>query len=1216
MKTILGLDLGVASVGWALFEKDENGLPCRLVDLGSFVYDQIENKKTGLTENIDRRQKRSMRRQRRRRVRRLADGRSLFKKSLGVDFASLDLSKFDSPFALKLRGLEEKLSKEELSIALYHYLKYRGFKSNRKSVADANEDKKMLAKYAEVEKDLKSGSKPMTITEYLIKKAAEKGGQSSGARIHNTSDEFNLTVTREMYQEEIEQILDRQIAFRVIDGSFKQQFMALFLRQRDFSDGPSEPSKYHVDFKDLIGKCKFDGIICAPKDSPTAKRFVLLSSLANFRFKEKPEDEYASLTPEQICELEKKAMAKSEMKYKDVFNALGFVPFRVKGLELSKKERDQIYAASAEETGSIDFEKASEAIKEKQAGKAFFRNSAIVVAANKSAKGGKPIDEALLDHAAEILVRCKTDARIEQVGKEEGLTQKEIDWVKELPDCKAVINLSLPLCRSLLPLLRKGRRYDDAMAELGHSHSAKKHLNGEKRLPNIEEALKGAGITLRNPVVKHTLVQVIKIVNAIIDKYGAPEDYCVELARELKKNFKERGEILSTQLENQAKNIALRGEMLNKYPNIFKSFDQTKGEALLKYKLFKEQRGHSPYTGKPINEQRMFDNNFYQIDHIQPYSRSFNDSFSNKVLVEAKENQEKGSKTPFEHYQDTSTIAAFLKTCYLGREKSERLLAKTFDESNFVNKDLGDTAYLSRLTRELLDFYLMDEGRSVRTVPGSVTEKLRVLWRVSGRTHSFIEGSSYETLYHAKTIDNYVLTDVSVDKDTLLFTFVVRPSCREFAVEIKKIAPKKGQELGEKGTRFNRAIDYCAANLEGVRSKYLGHGDVNISAMLDLATRSPDGSIGAVELMGILAQNCYRAILADSNKKIRSNDLHHALDACVIACATPGVIHKVVRFFEFEENKERYAESGGDTNLLPLPYPDFDREVLARVYERDEKRLFEILSSLPMYKNNPPKKPSVHVLVPTRLPNKNIAGALSKETVFGEREGALWIKKSVLDLKESDLKDVYNPNGGNQAVINAIKDWMHGGKTGYPILPKKGTPIKKVRLKVAENTAGKVDLSNGKFAENGSCVRVAIYKKKAGSEYLFFVPIYYYQILQRAAYRNGHGPEPEYTIMWKRGDDGIGRISQGELEEGYVLIGECNRYTLLEIAKEDGKGLVYSGGATGGKLEVYSLLGDYTDLVATRLTTGESADALRLQLTTSTFKDIKVRNISVLGHIS
>ena len=99
MAKILGLDLGISSIGWCLFEAEpeilvdnngevitENGeiikksfKPKHVIDLGSFIFSEIEDGKTGKTENVNRRQKRLMRRQRRRRVRRLADLRELFK---------------------------------------------------------------------------------------------------------------------------------------------------------------------------------------------------------------------------------------------------------------------------------------------------------------------------------------------------------------------------------------------------------------------------------------------------------------------------------------------------------------------------------------------------------------------------------------------------------------------------------------------------------------------------------------------------------------------------------------------------------------------------------------------------------------------------------------------------------------------------------------------------------------------------------------------------------------------------------------------------------------------------------------------------------------------------------------------------------------------------------------------------------------------------------
>ena len=79
MKLVLGLDLGVASIGWALLQKNDNNEFERIIDLGSRVFNQLQDGKSGKLENFERRNKRSMRRQRRRKVRRLEELRKLMK---------------------------------------------------------------------------------------------------------------------------------------------------------------------------------------------------------------------------------------------------------------------------------------------------------------------------------------------------------------------------------------------------------------------------------------------------------------------------------------------------------------------------------------------------------------------------------------------------------------------------------------------------------------------------------------------------------------------------------------------------------------------------------------------------------------------------------------------------------------------------------------------------------------------------------------------------------------------------------------------------------------------------------------------------------------------------------------------------------------------------------------------------------------------------------
>ena len=81
---------------------------------------------------------------------------------------------------------------------------------------------------------------------------------------------------------------------------------------------------------------------------------------------------------------------------------------------------------------------------------------------------------------------------------------------------------------------------------------------------------------------------------------------------------------------------------------LFKNVESVKSHDLLKYKLWNEQQNRCAYSLETIKIEDLFDNNIVQVDHILPYSRTFDDSYYNKTLVLTKYNQDKGNKTPYE----------------------------------------------------------------------------------------------------------------------------------------------------------------------------------------------------------------------------------------------------------------------------------------------------------------------------------------------------------------------------------------------------------------------------------------------------------------------------------------------------------------------------------------------------------------------------------------
>ena len=135
---ILGLDLGIASVGWACVWADENEHPTGLLDCGVRTFERAEVPKTGDSLALARRQARSVRRLIRRRAHRLLRLRRLLKREgvlLSADFNENGLVRglpIDA-WALRVAGLDRKLSNKEWAAVLLHLVKHRGYLSQRKN---------------------------------------------------------------------------------------------------------------------------------------------------------------------------------------------------------------------------------------------------------------------------------------------------------------------------------------------------------------------------------------------------------------------------------------------------------------------------------------------------------------------------------------------------------------------------------------------------------------------------------------------------------------------------------------------------------------------------------------------------------------------------------------------------------------------------------------------------------------------------------------------------------------------------------------------------------------------------------------------------------------------------------------------------------------------------------------------------------------------------
>ena len=92
--------------------------------------------------------------------------------------------------------------------------------------------------------------------------------------------------------------------------------------------------------------------------------------------------------------------------------------------------------------------------------------------------------------------------------------------------------------------------------------------------------------------------------------------------------------------------------------------DHATGLDIVKFKLYQEQDGVCLYSGKNLDPSRLFEPGYADVDHIVPYSRCFDDSYQNKVLVLASENRQKGNRLPYE-YLGTMKFAGMNTKCGL-----------------------------------------------------------------------------------------------------------------------------------------------------------------------------------------------------------------------------------------------------------------------------------------------------------------------------------------------------------------------------------------------------------------------------------------------------------------------------------------------------------------------------------------------------------------------
>ncbi len=314
--------------------------------------------------------------------------------------------------------------------------------------------------------------------------------------------------------------------------------------------------------------------------------------------------------------------------------------------------------------------------------------------------------------------------------------------------------------RKILPYMKDGIEFSMACEYAGYRHSkkslTKEELDNKVYKDKLELLPRNS---LRNPVVEKILNQMINVVNGIIASYGKPDEIRIELARELKKSAEERREMTKNIADTNIKHEKIKSILHQEF-----GIAHVSRNDIIRYKLYMELKDNgykTLYTNTYIPQEKLFSKEF-DIEHIIPQAKLFDDSFSNKTIESRSANIEKSNTTAYDYVKEKFDekglddylvrIETLYKSGCISKTKRNKLLMKEADiPTGFLERELRDTQYIAKKAREILE----DLTKFVVPTTGSITERLREDWQLVDVMQE-LNWDKYDKLG---------LTEIIVDKD-------------------------------------------------------------------------------------------------------------------------------------------------------------------------------------------------------------------------------------------------------------------------------------------------------------------------------------------------------------------------------------------------------------------------------------------------------------------
>lgn len=993
LRYTLGLDIGIASVGWAVLENNIDGEPIKIERLGVRIFDKAEQPKTGASLAEPRREARGQRRTIRRRRHRKDRIKQLIQQNdimTRVEMAEMfeHLQFETSVYELRVQALERALTKQEFVRVLIHLAQRRGYKSNSKSEeAKDKENGKVKSAISENKKCMEENGY-RTIGEMLLNDDRFWECNPDGTKIfvpHNHPDDYRTTVERSMVEDEIRLIFSRQRALGVpyATSEFEEAYLEIWGSQRNFDEGPGGKSPYGGNMiEKMLGHCTFEkDEPRAAKGSYSAEYFRLLQDVNHLRLV-KNNGESCALTREQkqiYIDLVMKSAAASYAQLRkklELSNDISFNMLRYGSDEIGKVERKKL--------GHMKF---------------YHEMRKALNTVQKDAISTVSWEQR--DEIARILLCYKSDDKRKAQLEKLDIPREFIPALLTLSTSKTA-HLSAKALRKLIPHLEKGMTYAEAYKEVYGEQKSSITKKNKLSLFDIEP--------INNPVVRRAVSQTIRVINAIVREYGAPEVVRVELAREMGKPYDVRTQMTKKQEANAKRNEELRQQIKK-----IKGAEPT-GQDIVKFKLFQDQNGVCLYSGQNLDITRLFEAGYVDVDHIIPYSISFDDSYTNKVLVRSPENRQKGNRIPADYFKSDPArwqrFETLVNTQVHNWKKKRNLLTQALSEeqkNGFKQRNLVDTQYIARVIYNLINDHLQ-----------------------------FAETGKYDKKRRTQAVNGAITAHVR-----------------------KRLGIQKIREDG---------------------------------------------------------------------------DLHHAVDAAVVACVSPGMIQKITQYTKHRECIRKTKEGYLDTETgelmtreaydakysprFPAPWERFRQELEARLSDNPAEEIARL--HLATYDSEEEIKP---VFVSRKQTHK-ISGAAHEATIrSAKKPGGSISKKPLTSLslnkKTGEIEKYYAPESDRllyEALKKRLEEFDGNAEKAFAepfYKPKRdgtrGPLVKKV--KIYEKKTITVPVGGGN-ADNGSMIRVDVFYIEDDGYY--YVPIYITDVIKGALPNRAvvaHKSHGEWKVM-------------------------------------------------------------------------------------------------------